>query len=135
MDSLNDTSVLNYVRNVLGVKSVPKATAVPTHWKVAFISETALGDQESQLVAKIASAMKLEPEDWFLVHENWAKQITQIEKSEFIVCFSHDLYKNLKINFPQLSLFEIPSPQKMIAAPNLKKQAWDILRSILPSGT
>jgi hypothetical protein len=125
-----ESAVIDYLRNVLGINSVPKTQAQPSHWLVAFISEVALSPEESELVTKIASAMQLGPQDWILVHENWALQIQLIEQSNFVICFSEDLYKNLKSNFPQLKLFKVSSPKEMINQPSLKKQAWEVLRNL-----
>jgi hypothetical protein len=125
-----EKSVLHYFQNVLGIKSIPRALTQPEFWLVTFVSNQVLNSDQIDLVEKMAKAMRLEANQWQMVHGNWAEKIADLQKSNHIVCFSEELFQNLKLNFPQLNLFAIPSPEQMIKEPQLKKQAWDVLKSL-----
>lgn len=131
--SLNK-SVAEYFYRVLGVKYVAKTVPFSAVYQVVFVAETSQDPAGLELIGKMAAAMKLSPEQWTLLDgmgSAWDQAMPVLEKAQHLVVFESQLFELLKNNFPHLDLHKIPSPQEMLAHPEKKRQAWDVLKHLM----
>jgi len=129
-------SYLNYLKEVLGLRSVilpVQATQQST--KIFFIADkNQFNKEEQELFEKITIAMKLSEVDFQLLNStesDVSAQTEYLQKSRYIICFDQALYDYLSVLCPHVQVLRIAHPGEMIKNPNLKKQAWEILKTVI----
>jgi hypothetical protein len=78
--------------------------------------------------------MKLQPEEILfmeLTTTTVSKRLAEIETCEVLVVFSTTLANYLTANFPHRTLLQSPSPYDMLKDPQLKREAWDVLKQAM----
>ena len=132
-------SLLQYWRKSVGigewlrpwhepVESLPESFPVIFLWQG---DELELANQEAELLQKVIAALKLTPEQVGLLSATLHSLpliMPELERSNWVLCFSAELGDFLSMNFPRLRVAVIPTLEKMQMDPAAKKMAWDILK-------
>lgn len=127
---------MNYLKEVLGLRSVIlPVQKTQQNTKIFFVgSKKPFNNQEQELFEKITIAMKLSETDFQIMNSTESEISAQIEflqKSRYIICFDQALYEYVSVLCPHVQVLRISHPGEMIQNPNLKKQAWEILKTVI----
>lgn len=129
-------SYIDYVQNVLGVKSIlhsaPQAaeqvqTAEAAASLIYFVLETEMKAEERELFDKIVAAIKLTAQDFRVV------LASALAQGEWAVVMSSNPLEAQKLLIdlsPAKTLFTY-SPKALLAKPELKREVWENLKKFM----
>lgn len=105
-----------------------KAELMPS-LKVIFLSLTPLHAPEHEMVARIAAALSLRPDDFAIVAGAEAKALTAAQERCFIIVMGEEA-GTLISGRKEQTLLSIPHPGAMLKEPRLKVSAWETLQKL-----
>jgi len=131
-------SYFDYCQQVLGLREVVWPFRGPDRVQVrlALLTEPAEDSaaDSRELLDKMILALKLPAE--VVAQESLSlaeipAEIEWLEGLSAVVVLSETLFQFLSSNYPNMKLFQCPSPQEMLKNPALKRDAWETLKLAL----
>lgn len=130
-------SVLTYLHQVLGIRSVVLPTEVPDQSVPAFFilyDQDQLSTGALALAEKMILALKL-PQHIFKTFHHPATQISEmtadLDRAQVVLNLGTSQGEWVEKNYPFISVFHTPSPEVLIQKADLKKQAWAEMQKAL----
>ena len=121
---------LNYVQDVLGIKQIFMNSSVLAPMKIRTVTVLIFIEnlktyslEENTLLEKMISALRLEAQQFLILEEHPAQYF-----SGYQLYFLDDVTSSVEIK-PQE--FKTWSPRLLLQKPELKKEAWAVMQSLL----